>query len=173
MSKALMDSVQIQECLDRLAQAIVEAHGLDTKLFLVGILKGGVPLAERLEGLLQQKGAKQVQVGHLDISFYRDDVHHREDQVAPNLSSLGSLEDELVILCDDVLQGGRTIRAALNAVMDYGRPQKIELCVLIDRGQRQVPICPTYWGVKLDIPETHKIKVKLKNHFKQDEVVAE
>lgn len=142
----ILQSTEIRTAVERLADDIVARHG-SNRLALVGIHTRGVVLANRLARALHHRGVPLDQ-GTLDISLYRDDLE--------NLAALPHVQgsdipfdvaDATIVLCDDVLFTGRTIRAAMNVLLDYGRPERIELAVLADRGHRELPIAPTYTGV--------------------------
>ena len=143
----LMSASEIERTLVRLAHEIVEKHGGSKNVGLVGIKRRGVPLAQRLGVLIEKIEKHPVDVGVLDISFYRDDLS--TDGARPKVTpgTLGfDVNGRDVILMDDVLYTGRTIRAALDALFDYGRPKSVRLLVLIDRGHRELPIEATFVG---------------------------
>jgi pyrimidine operon attenuation protein/uracil phosphoribosyltransferase len=161
-SSVALDAEAIARCVKRIAREIAEHHGNIENLALIGILRRGANLAERIAGFLKQNGAPQVPVGTLDISSYRDDG--RGTPGDPRL--LGrhipfSLDDRHVVLVDDVLYTGRTVRAALAALADLGRPQSIELAALVDRGERELPIRADYVGRNIPAPEGQRVYVKL------------
>ncbi len=145
----------------RLAHQIVENHENLQNTVLIGIQPRGVHLSDRLiEEIEKQLPATKIQYGKLDITFYRDDIR-KELHVANQTDITFSIEGKRVVLIDDVLYTGRTIRAALDALLDFGRPEKVELCVLIDRRfSRQFPIQPDYVGKSIDTIVTQKVKVE-------------
>lgn len=133
----------------RIAHEIVERnHGIDD-VVLVGLQTGGIPLAHKLAESLQKIEAHEVPVGSLDVAFYRDDIGLRPVLPEAVTEIPVDLDGKVVVLCDDVLFTGRTIRAALNALVDYGRPRAVQLAVMVDRGHRELPIRPDYVGKNL------------------------
>jgi pyrimidine operon attenuation protein/uracil phosphoribosyltransferase len=145
----VMDADDCNRAIWRMAHEIIERnHGLDT-VHLVGLQTGGVPFAEKLAGALTAIDGTEVEVGSLDVAFYRDDIGLRPVLPEAVTDIPWELDGQVVVLCDDVLFTGRTIRAALNALNDYGRPRAIQLAVMIDRGHRELPIRPDYVGKNL------------------------
>ena len=145
----VVESDELSHLVDRLAQAILENHPTLEDVVLVGILSTGYPVAKRLQVWFQRQCGKQIPVGKLDVSLYRDDLNRRESFVTLKESVIPtSLTQKNVIIIDDVLFTGRTVRAALNALLDFGRPSRIELGVLIDRGHQELPIFAHYVGKK-------------------------
>jgi pyrimidine operon attenuation protein / uracil phosphoribosyltransferase len=143
-----------------LANEILANHVQITDVIFVGIQQGGVLLADEIVSAIRQKSPTQnIQYGQLDITFYRDDI--RKEILAPDVMNLPfSIENKTVILIDDVLFTGRTIKAALDALLDYGRPAKVELCVLIDRKEhRQFPIQADYVGKAVETKKSDKVKL--------------
>lgn len=159
--QTILDKDQLKLTIQRLAHQLVEAHpGLENTV-LVGIQTGGIYLADRVvEALKDITDPAQIRYGKLDITFYRDDI--RKEHHLPNQTDINfSIENKKVVLIDDVLFTGRTIRAAMDALQDFGRPQKVELCVLIDRkSSRQLPIQPDYFGKAIDSMISETVKVK-------------
>lgn len=159
--QTILDKNQLHLTIQRLAHQLVENHPDIETIALIGIQTGGIYLADKIVEVLKaiQKD-KNLQYGKLDITFYRDDI--RKELHVPNQTEIPfSIENKKVVLIDDVLFTGRTIRAAMDALQDFGRPQKVELCVLIDRkSSRQLPIQPDYCGKAIDsiISETVKVK---------------
>jgi pyrimidine operon attenuation protein/uracil phosphoribosyltransferase len=170
--KSLLNGQQIQLTIKRLANQILENH-IDLKdTVLIGIQPRGIFLSDRIVREIQQEvNAEKIQYGKLDITFYRDDI--RKELHVPNKTDiLFSIEGRNVVLMDDVLYTGRTIRAALDALMDFGRPQNVELLVLIDRRySRELPIQPDYTGKSIDSIVTQKVKVLWQERDGKDEVV--
>lgn len=158
----LLDAQHMEGYLQRLAREIAAAFGHEEGLVLVGIRSRGLPLAERLAAKLGEALAREVPVGILDISLYRDDLTEKAGApiVRPTEIPFG-LKDKTVVLVDDVLFTGRTIRAALDALQDYGRPLRVWLAVLVDRGGRELPIQADFVGLKLEIPRTQRVSVKV------------
>jgi pyrimidine operon attenuation protein/uracil phosphoribosyltransferase len=157
-----LDAEAIARCLRRIARQIAEHHGSIDDLVLIGIVRRGANLAERIAALLNENGALRVPVGTLDISSYRDDGKGNSGD--PRL--LGrhiafSLDDRQVVLVDDVLYTGRTIRAALTALADLGRPASVELAALVDRGEHELPIRADYVGRNIAAPRGQRVYVKL------------
>lgn len=170
--KSILTEPQLAITIKRLAHQILENHLHLDNTVLIGIQPRGVYLSDQLvEEVKQQVPANKIQYGKLDITFYRDDI--RKELHVPNQTNiLFSIEGRNVVLIDDVLYTGRTIRAALDALMDLGRPEKVELCVLIDRRfSRQFPIQPDYVGKSIDSIISQKVKVYWKEKDNREEVV--
>ncbi len=173
IASVLLDAEAISKALSRIAHELIEgAAGPDEPLLdtiaLIGIQTRGVPLAFRLKRLVGERSGTEVPLGALDITFHRDDVHVRNggrtparEPVVRATSIPFSLEGMTVILVDDVLYTGRTIRAAIDGLLDYGRPERVQLAVLIDRGHRELPIRPDYVGKNLPTARTERIQVEL------------
>ncbi len=158
----LMSGSEIDRTLVRLAHEIVEKNNGVENLGLVGIKRRGVPLANRLAKLLGRIEKTEVPVGTLDITLYRDDlstIGHRPEYRKAAMEF--DIQDKNIILVDDVLYTGRTTRAALDALFDHGRPRRIQLCTLIDRGHRELPIEAAFVGRKIDTTEDEIVEVKL------------
>lgn len=152
---------EVRRTLTRLASQIIEKCDNLSEIVLLGIQTRGVPLAQMLAHQIEVLEQVKVLVGALDITFYRDDL----DQIATRTPSTTNIPfditDKIVILVDDVIYRGRTIRAALNAIHEYGRPEAIRLVVLVDRGHRQLPIDPDFTGKKLPTAKEEQVKVYL------------
>lgn len=163
MSEVLLDPIAIARGLRRVAGEIAE-HGGVRNLALVGIRRGGEPLALRLATLLGELEGEAPPVGAVDITLYRDDAATAlpNPKIGPSYIPF-SVDGKRILLVDDVISTGRTIRAALDAVLDYGRPKRIELCVLVDRGGRELPLHPDYTVRRVDVPPTSSIDVTLTN----------
>ncbi len=170
--KSLLSQQQISFTIKRLANELLENHVDLHNTVLIGIQPRGVYLSNRIvQELINETGEANVVYGRLDITFYRDDIR-KELHIANKTDILFSIEDKKVILIDDVLYTGRTIRAALDALMDFGRPQKVELLTLIDRRySRQLPIQPDYTGRSIDSIVTQKVKVLWQEKDGKDEVI--
>jgi len=160
MSEVLLDPVAIGRGLRRVAGEIAERGGV-RDLALVGIRRGGEPIAERLAVLLHELEGETPLTGSIDITLYRDDAATAlpNPRIGPSRIPF-DVRGKRVVLVDDVLFTGRTIRAALDALLDYGRPRCIELCVLVDRGGRELPIQPDYAVRRVDVPEGRRIEVE-------------
>jgi pyrimidine operon attenuation protein/uracil phosphoribosyltransferase len=163
-SKALLESRQLNQVLLRLAYEIWENHGDFSHTVLLGLQPRGVILSRRLHQLLQtqvEPGLK-VEYGELDITFFRDDVRRHDAMLKPSATVLPvSLEGKRVVLVDDVLYTGRTIRAGLEAMLAYGRPDRVELAVLVDRVYaRHLPIQPHYTGIRVDTIASERVRVQ-------------
>ncbi len=168
----LMSASEIERTLVRLAHEIVEKNEGTSNIGLVGIKRRGVPLAQRLAVLLQSIEKRSVDTGVLDISFYRDDLSTQGPRPVVNAGAIGfDVTGRDIILMDDVLYTGRTIRAALDALFDQGRPKSVQLLVLIDRGHRELPIQATYTGRSVPTSSREIIEVKLREVDGQDQVI--
>lgn len=169
----VLDQPAISRAIKRISHEILEKNKGTEDLLLVGIKTRGMPLAKRIQEQIQQIEEVEVETGELDISLYRDDLSNRDDQdeAIVNQTSIESdVNGKKVILIDDVLFTGRTVRAALDAVIDLGRPKTIQLAVLIDRGHRELPIRADYVGKNIPTSLQEVIKVKLDEIDGLDEV---
>jgi pyrimidine operon attenuation protein/uracil phosphoribosyltransferase len=170
--KPILNNQQIDLTIKRLANQLLENHFPLDNTVLIGIQPRGIFLSNRIvDELKKEIGSSDLNYGKLDITFYRDDI--RKTLHVPNHTDIPfSIEGKKVVLIDDVLYTGRTIRAALDALMDFGRPEKVELAVLIDRRySRQLPIQPDYIGKSIDSIITQKVKVLWKERDGRDEVI--
>lgn len=170
----LLEAEEMSRVLERLASQIVERHGNCEQTVLLGIQRRGVDLANRLSKLLEAKLGQKLPFGTLDINLYRDDwttLHNRPSIGESNIPT--PLDNKKVILVDDVLFTGRTIRAALEAILDYGRPNQVELLVLVDRGHRELPIHADYVGRKINTARIEKVNVHTAERDGQDLVVLQ
>ena len=168
----LLDQDGIRRSLTRIAHEIVEKNKGVDDLILVGIRRRGVPLAERLAEIIKQIEGVQVPVGKLDITLYRDDLTALSDHPVVRGTDIPyDVTNKTVIFVDDVLYTGRTIRAAMDALMDMGRPHLIQLAVLIDRGHRELPIRADYIGKNVPTAKKESIKVMLREIDNEEGVV--
>lgn len=161
--KVILNSEEIERIISRIAHEIVEVNKGTKDLCLIGIQRGGVDLAMKLAAKVEAFEKVKVPVGTLDISLYRDDLSRRKE--APQVRKTDipfDINDKKVVLVDDVLYTGRSIRAALDALMDMGRPAEIQLAVLIDRGHRELPICAQYVGRVVPTSRDESVEVSLK-----------
>ncbi len=171
--KVLLNATEVQIALHRLACQLIENHDTFNNTVLVGIQPRGVFLAERLKTLLQQEyKIKNIQLGYLDITFYRDDFRRSDKPLEANKTKLNFVvEDKKVVFIDDVLYTGRSIRSALTAIQDFGRPLEVELLTLIDRRfSRHLPIQPDYRGRQVDAIGDEKVKVCWEENDGEDAV---
>jgi pyrimidine operon attenuation protein/uracil phosphoribosyltransferase len=157
----LLSADDISRALRRMAHEVVERNHSHTNLLVIGLQTGGAPFAERLADLLSEILGVQVPLGLLDVSFYRDDLSINPVPRVSATSIEHDLTGQTVVLVDDVLFTGRTIRAALNALSDWGRPQSVQLAVMIDRGHRELPIRPDYVGKNLPTSQSEAIVATL------------
>ena len=168
----LMSASEIERTLVRLAHEIVEKNAGAANLGLVGIKRRGVPLAQRLGRLIEKIEKVPVDTGVLDISFYRDDLSTSGPRPTVNKGDIGfDVNGRDIILMDDVLYTGRTIRAALDALFDHGRPRSVQLLVLIDRGHRELPIQSTFTGRTVPTSSREIIEVKLREVDEDEQVL--
>jgi pyrimidine operon attenuation protein/uracil phosphoribosyltransferase len=176
--RVVLDAEAIDRTLSRIAHEIIEGNRDLDEVALVGIHQRGVPLAQRLRRLIAERTAKELPLGQLDITFYRDDVHVRGGDAPRHAQPIVRsttlefpLEGMTCILVDDVLYTGRTIRAAIDALFDYGRPEKVQLAVLADRGHRELPIRPDYVGKNLPTAIGERVHVQLLEVDEIDQVL--
>jgi pyrimidine operon attenuation protein / uracil phosphoribosyltransferase len=169
----IMDSAGMVRAISRLASEIVERNGGTTDLLLVGIRRRGVPLANRIADKIQQLEGERPATGQLDITLYRDDLSTIGPRPVVNRTDIPEdVTDRVVVLVDDVLYTGRTIRAAMDELVDFGRPRRIELAVLIDRGHRELPIQADYIGKQVQTTDTEIIKVMLAEYDGAEQVIV-
>jgi pyrimidine operon attenuation protein/uracil phosphoribosyltransferase len=176
--RVLLDADALERTLHRIAHEIIEANPELDRVALVGIHTRGVPLAQRLRRLIDDFAGVEVELGNVDITFYRDDVQvrGREAPLHPQPVVRATrldfpLEGKTCILVDDVLYTGRTIRAAIEALFDYGRPARVQLAVLADRGHRELPIRPDYVGKNLPTAREERVQVQLVEIDEIDQVL--
>lgn len=169
--KEVVDAVTMKRALTRISYEIIERNKGIQDIVLVGIKTRGIYIAQRLAERLKQLEDIDVPVGELDITLYRDDVKDMEEPELHSSDVPVSIEGKEVILVDDVLYTGRTIRAAMEAVMDLGRPRKISLAVLVDRGHRELPIRADYVGKNIPTSKTEEIIVEMEERDGADRIM--
>ncbi len=158
--RTLMDAQEMSRALSRISHEIIERNKGTQDVALVGIRTGGVYLGQRLIARIQQIEQREIPFGELDITLYRDDLSIRKDQPEIRKTSIPfNISDLKIVLVDDVLFTGRTIRAALDGLMDFGRPAEIQLAVLVDRGHRQLPIRANYVGKSIPTARDENVQV--------------
>ncbi|MCF8720624.1 bifunctional pyr operon transcriptional regulator/uracil phosphoribosyltransferase PyrR [Nitrospina gracilis] len=174
MTSTVLNADDIQRAITRIAHEILEKNkGID-KLALVGIRTRGVTFAERLRAKIQEIEKAQVDLGILDITLYRDDIGAAKQKPELKKTAIDfPLEGRKIVLCDDVLFTGRTIRAAIDAIMDFGRPALVQLAVLVDRGHRELPFRPDYVGKNIPTSREMRVQVELKEIDGKDRVVVQ
>jgi pyrimidine operon attenuation protein/uracil phosphoribosyltransferase len=169
--KVVLDKDDMRRTLVRIAHEIVECNADPATVALVGIHRRGAVLAQRLRQLLGDLLEHEVPLGELDIAFYRDDVGSRPEAPVVHSSRLDfGVDGRTIVIVDDVLYTGRTVRAAIEALFDYGRPAKVQLAVLADRGHRELPIRPDYVGKNLPTSRTERVNVAVEELDGHDEV---
>jgi pyrimidine operon attenuation protein / uracil phosphoribosyltransferase len=172
--KIILNAEGIQSALEQMAFRIAADFPPAGQLVLIGIRTGGAFLADRLRDLIQSQKTQSVITGALDITLYRDDwtrINHKP--IVGKTEVPVSLDDQFVILVDDVLYTGRTVRSALDALIDFGRPRRIALAVLVDRGGRELPICADYVGIQVEAGSQARVNVYFKELKQPEQVVVE
>ena len=172
----VLDADRISRSLTRIAHEILERNRGVDELALVGIRTRGVPLARRLAAIIRDVGRHEVPTGALDITLYRDDLMRTAVGAQPVIRKTEipfSIDDKRILLVDDVLYTGRTIRAALDALIEFGRPKAIQLVVLVDRGHRELPIKADYVGKNLPTNPDESVQVRMQETDGNDEVVLQ
>ena len=167
----MFDRADLSRTLVRIAHEIVEKNG-DRPFALVGIHRRGVPVARRLAAQIADFDGREMPVGEIDISFYRDDIgQRRESAPVVHSSSIDfSIDEHVIVLVDDVLYTGRTVRAAIDALFDFGRPPAVQLAVLADRGHRELPIRPDFVGKNLPTSSDERVNVRVEELDGVDEI---
>ncbi len=172
MPKEILNSKDLKRALRRIAHEIIEKNKGIENLCLVGIQRGGIILAKRLASQIESIEGGHIEVGALDITLYRDDFNIKKEQPVVKTTDIPfSITDKTVVLVDDVLFTGRSIRAAMDALIDFGRPASIQLAVLMDRGHRELPIRAYYVGKNIPTTFKDRVEVYLEEENKQDKVV--
>ena len=169
----LLTSEDVRRAIVRIAHEIVESHKGSRDLVLIGMRTRGVPMAKRLAETIRHIEGEEVPVGALDFGLYRDDLSTRGTEISLQPSDLPvSIEGRSVVLVDDVIQTGRSVRAALEAVIAMGRPKRIQLAVMVDRGHRELPIRPDYVGKNIPTTRADDVRVRLTEVDGHDEVAV-
>ena len=167
----LMDDKAIQRAITRISHEIIEKNKGIEDVVLVGIKTRGVPISNRISDKIEKIEGKKINTGEIDITLYRDDLKQIDIEPVLNGSNISfNIDDKIVILVDDVLYTGRTVRSALDAIMDIGRPKAIQLAVLVDRGHRELPIRADYVGKNVPTSKHEIISVKLQEVDLEDSV---
>jgi pyrimidine operon attenuation protein/uracil phosphoribosyltransferase len=170
-STLIMDAKTIERALTRIAHEIVEKNKGAENMAVIGIQNRGAYLAERIAKLIEKIEGAEIPVGLMDITLYRDDVQTKLEQpVVQKTEIMFDVKDKAIILVDDVLYTGRTVRAALDQIIDFGRPRHIHLAVLVDRGHRELPIRADYVGKNIPTAKDDRVKVKIKEVDGEDSV---
>lgn len=168
----VLNGAEIKKNLERFCREILKEHRDSGQLAFIGIRTRGIHIAKRLGEMMKKLDGKEIPLGEMDIALYRDDVNTLlPDGKVDNTRIPFDINNKTIILVDDVLHTGRTVRAAVDHLIDLGRPRAIHLAVLIDRGGREFPIAADYVGKKIDLPAAGEVKVRLKEVDKVDEVV--
>jgi len=160
----LLSAQAMEFALDEMAAKIAKMHPSAENLIVLGMASRGIPLAKKLSDRLSQKFGKPIEMGCLDATFYRDDFHYRKPSASTEMRFTempASVEGKTVILVDDVLYTGRSVRAAMQAILDLGRPAAIRLCVLVDRGHRELPIAPDCVGLTVETAQNQEVRVMI------------
>jgi pyrimidine operon attenuation protein / uracil phosphoribosyltransferase len=170
--RQLLSGEEISRTLNRLAHEIVEKSGGTKDLALIGVRRRGVPIAQRLSNIIRAFSNVQIPVGTLDITLYRDDLSTIGPQPVVHSTEIDFLVDDRdLVVVDDVLYTGRTMRAAMNGLFDLGRPRRIRVCVLVDRGHRELPIEATFIGRTVETSDTEIVEVRLNEIDKEERVM--
>jgi pyrimidine operon attenuation protein/uracil phosphoribosyltransferase len=173
MSTLLMNAEEMNRAITRIAHEILEKNKGTQDLALVGIRTRGVVLANRLRERIKEIEKKTIVLGILDITLYRDDLATSKDKPILRETDIPfPIDGKKVVLCDDVLFTGRTIRAAIDALVDFGRPAQVQLAVLIDRGHRELPFRPDYVGKNIPTSKEMRVKVQMTEEDQEDQVIV-
>lgn len=168
----ILKKEEIERIIQRMAFEVLERHGDLDELVIVGIQRRGVFLGQRISDILEKYTNTKIPFGMLDINLYRDDWTNLQKHPKINKTEITvSLSDKNILLTDDVIYTGRTVRAAIDAILDYGRPSKVELLVLVDRGHRELPIHPDYCGKKINTSKNEYVDVFMKEIDGEDKVI--
>ncbi len=169
-----MNATQIKKSLERLCKEIIRLHGNSEQLAFIGIRTRGLYLARRLCELMKKQGSRDIPLGEMDITLYRDDLNALLPGGTVDRTRIPfDITNKIIILFDDVLHTGRTVRAAVDHLIDLGRPRMIHLAVLIDRGGRELPIAANFVAKRTSLPAHSEVRVRLKEVDKTDEVVVQ
>jgi len=160
--RVIMDARDVERAIRRMAHEIVERNRGAEGLAVVGIRTRGVPLARRIAGLIGELEDQEVPLGILDITLYRDDIFDRPQPEVRETDIPFDVTGRSLVIVDDVLYTGRSVRAAVDAIMDFGRPRRIQLAVLVDRGHRELPIRPDFVGKNVPTSRSERVKVRLR-----------
>jgi pyrimidine operon attenuation protein/uracil phosphoribosyltransferase len=171
-NKVLLDKKALQRTINRIAHEIIEKNQGCADLNLIGIRTRGVYLAQRIKDKILEVEGTPLPLGVLDITMYRDDIFKLKSPVLKKTEIPFDVNDKTIVLVDDVIHTGRTIRAAIDAIMDLGRPKKIQLAVLVDRGERQLPIHPDYAGILHIAGSGEDVLVRLRELDSKDDVIV-
>lgn len=167
----ILDESAMNRALKRMAHEMIEQLDPLSSVMLIGIRRRGIPIAERLAAFIEQYEGTRIPVGEVDISMYRDDLTEISDQPRVSATSLPqNVTGKIIVLVDDVLFTGRTARAAMEAIMDLGRPSAVRLAVLIDRGHRELPIRPDYVGKNIPTSRMERVRVRMREIDGEDRV---
>jgi pyrimidine operon attenuation protein / uracil phosphoribosyltransferase len=172
-STLIMNAAALQRALNRIAHEIAERNEQSSDVAVIGVQRGGVLLAHRLGNLLSSIWGHPVPTGTIDVSMHRDDLDRRATPNVHPTTIPCDINGKTVVLVDDVLFSGRTIRAALDSLNDFGRPRRVQLAVLIDRGHRELPIKPDFVGKNIPTAPNERINVRLRDQSEVDEVTLE
>ena len=171
IEKRIQNPVQIERALTRISHEILERNGGVANLVLVGMHSRGVPLAHRISSAIERFEGVKVPVGKLDIGMYRDDISEKGSPVMKPTDIPSDINDKTVVIIDDVLYTGRSIRAAMDAISDFGRPSQMQLGVLVDRGHRELPIRADYVGKNVPTSREEDVQVRLQEIDGEDAIV--
>jgi pyrimidine operon attenuation protein/uracil phosphoribosyltransferase len=162
MAKTILDKEEMTAAIKRIAKEIVDVNDGGDKLVFIGIMNRGLPLAQRIAKVVESLEKISVPVGSLDVSLHRDDIQRKGSEIEVKESDIPfSIDGKTVVLVDDVIFAGRTIRAAMDSLADYGRAEKIQLAALVDRGHRELPIHPDYIGKKIETAKDDDVVVNV------------